>query len=122
MSGHFRSPHAGSPRLKHTPLSRAIASGLSRGRGVPQDVWQYLKLCLADAVGIAFASRHYEFSRNLSILLGYWVAWQLDDNRSARACALRDAALMNGLLIHGLDYDATSRRLVALPAFLQRWR
>ena len=47
------------------PLSRAIAERvveLGRG-GVPQDVWQYLKLCLADALGIAFASRHYEFSR-----------------------------------------------------------
>ena len=43
------------------PLSRAIAErsvALERG-DVPLDVWDYLKLCLADAVGIAFASRHY---------------------------------------------------------------
>ena len=39
---------------KTAPLSRAIAErvvALERD-GVPQDVWQYLKLCLADAVGI----------------------------------------------------------------------
>ena len=29
---------------------------------VPQEVWDYLKLCLADAIGIAFASRHYDFA------------------------------------------------------------
>ena len=40
------------------PLSRAIAdSVLALDRaGVPDDVWHYLKLCLADAVGIALAS------------------------------------------------------------------
>ena len=46
------------------PLSRAIAERaieLDRD-AVPDDVWEYLKLCLADAVGIAFASRHYEFA------------------------------------------------------------
>ena len=47
------------------PLSRAIAERaieLDRS-AVPDDVWEYLKLCLADAVGIAFASRHYEFAQ-----------------------------------------------------------
>ena len=54
------------------PLSRAVAErvvALERG-AVPQDVWRYLKLCLADAVGIAFASRHYEFSRKSLDSLG----------------------------------------------------
>ena len=53
-------------------LSRAIAEGVvALVRGVvPHDVWQYLKLCLADAVGIAFASRHYEFSRKSLDSLG----------------------------------------------------
>ncbi len=92
------------------PLSRAIAErvvALERG-GVPQDVWQYLKLCLADAVGIAFASRHYEFSRKSLDSLG-----MLGSTGSStiigqpEPVALRDAALMNGLLIHGLDYDDT---------------
>ena len=62
------------------PLSRAIADrviALERDQ-VPQDVWDYLKLCLADAVGIAFASRAYDFahksldSLNLLIFLWFW--------------------------------------------------
>ena len=45
------------------PLSRAIADRVValQQDHVPQ-VWDYLKLCLADAVGIAFASRAYDFA------------------------------------------------------------
>ncbi|MCH1611008.1 MAG: MmgE/PrpD family protein [Luminiphilus sp.] len=92
------------------PLSRAIAErvvALERG-AVPQDVWQYLKLCLADAVGIAFASRHYEFSRKSLDSLGILgSAGSSTIIGQSEPVALRDAALMNGLLIHGLDYDDT---------------
>ena len=95
---------------KTAPLSRAIAErvvALERD-GVPQDVWQYLKLCLADAVGIAFASRHYEFSRKSLDSLGVLgSAGSSTIIGQPEPVALRDAALMNGLLIHGLDYDDT---------------
>jgi 2-methylcitrate dehydratase PrpD len=45
-------------------LSRAIAERALalRATDVPSDVWRYLKLCLADAIGIAFASRDYDFA------------------------------------------------------------
>ncbi len=92
------------------PLSYAIAErvvALEQG-AVPQDVWQYLKLCLADAVGVAFASRHYEFSRKSLDSLG--ILGSAGDSTiigQPEPVALRDAALMNGLLIHGLDYDDT---------------
>ena len=92
------------------PLSRAVAErvvALERG-AVPQDVWQYLKLCLADAVGIAFASRHYEFSRKSLDSLGVLgSAGGSTIIGQPEPVALRDAAMMNGLLIHGLDYDDT---------------
>ena len=92
------------------PLSRAVAErvvALERG-AVPQDVWQYLKLCLADAVGIAFASRHYEFSRKSLDSLGVLgSAGGSTIVGQPEPVALRDAAMMNGLLIHGLDYDDT---------------
>ncbi|MEK9656429.1 MAG: MmgE/PrpD family protein, partial [Halieaceae bacterium] len=75
---------------------------------VPQEIWRYLKLCLADAVGIAFASRHYDFAtkslRSLDVLGSEGNASIIGQTRTV---ALRDAALMNGLLIHGLDYDDT---------------
>ena len=92
------------------PLSRAIAERaieLDRS-AVPDDVWEYLKLCLADAVGIAFASRHYEFAqKSLDSLALLGSAGQSSIIGQSEPAALRDAAMMNGLLIHGLDYDDT---------------
>jgi 2-methylcitrate dehydratase PrpD len=65
------------------------------------------KHLILDAVGIAFASGKFEFARCAldgiakpgtgdSTVIGF-----------SEKLALRDAALMNGLLIHGLDYDDT---------------
>jgi len=92
------------------PLSRAIADrviALERDQ-VPQDVWDYLKLCLADAVGIAFASRAYDFAHksldSLNLLGSDGISTIIGQSATV---SLRDAALMNGLLIHGLDYDDT---------------
>ena len=115
--------------VKHqtAPLARAIAERALALKvdGVPQDVWDYLKLCLADAVGIAFASRHYDFAakslQSLDVLGSKGSASIIGQ---AGTVALRDAALMNGLLIHGLDYDDTHLASVmhcsasALPATL----
>ena len=92
------------------PLSRAIADraiALERDQ-VPQDVWEYLKLCLADAVGIAFASRAYDFAYksldSLNLLGSEGISTIIGQSTTV---SLRDAALMNGLLVHGLDYDDT---------------
>ena len=92
------------------PLSRAIAdSVLALDRaGVPDDVWHYLKLCLADAVGIAFASRQYDFAgKSLQSLALLGSAGTSTIIGQQDTVSLRDAALMNGLLVHGLDYDDT---------------
>ncbi len=96
---------------EETPLlSRAIAERALalRTADVPSDVWRYLKLCLADAIGIAFASRDYAFAHkslaSLEVLGSQGAATIVGQSNTV---ALRDAALMNGLLIHGLDYDDT---------------
>ena len=85
------------------PLSRAIADrvfGLQQDH-VPQDVWDYLKLCLADAVGIAFASRAYDFAHtsldSLNLLDSNGVSTIIGQSATV---SLRDAALMNLSLIH----------------------
>nr|MDJ0928518.1 MmgE/PrpD family protein [Gammaproteobacteria bacterium] len=75
---------------------------------VPDAVVDYAKLCVADAIGIAFASHHYDFApksiRAISNLAG-------DGECPVIGTPLllppRDAALLNGLLIHGLDFDDT---------------
>ncbi len=93
-------------------------------RDVPRAVQTRAKHLILDAVGIALASRGYtyadvslaafsELGSGTSPVIGF-----------GRSLALRDAAVMNGVLIHGLDFDDTHSRGVihsttsALPCVL----
>ena len=74
---------------------------------IPAEVQRWTKLLILDAIGNAYASSRYEFAqRALSALkaLGEGVSCVIG---SDTRLALRDAVLMNGTLIHGLDYDDT---------------
>ena len=92
------------------PLSRPIAEAVISATpdGVPEATWDYLKCCVADAVGVAFASRQFDYAARTSAAM---VA--LSGGGPSRTIAgnerlsIRDAALLNGVLIHGLDYDDT---------------
>ncbi|ABE28913.1 mmgE/PrpD family protein [Paraburkholderia xenovorans LB400] len=79
-------------------------------RDVPHAVQTRARHLILDAVGIALASRGYpyadvsfaafsEFGGGTSPVIGY-----------GRRLGLRDAAMMNGVLIHGLDFDDTHSR------------
>jgi 2-methylcitrate dehydratase PrpD len=80
-----------------------------RPNDIPEAVRERARHLILDAVGIAHASTHYDFAhRSLS------AAQELSGGGGstpviALAARLtpRDAMLMNGLLIHGLDYDDT---------------
>ena len=74
---------------------------------VPSEIMARGKLLMLDAIGIAFASSGYEFARMAfdgiaqfgvgdSVVIGF-----------GRTLPLRDAVLLNGMLVHGLDYDDT---------------
>jgi 2-methylcitrate dehydratase PrpD len=74
---------------------------------VPKHVQDQALLNILDAVGIAFASTHYEFATRsiaASVALG-------SGPRGVIACSerltVRDQAMLNGILIHGLDFDDT---------------
>jgi 2-methylcitrate dehydratase PrpD len=77
---------------------------------IPVAVRERAKHLMLDAVGIALASAKYPFaSASLAALE------ELGTGRSAvigfgRRLALRDAVLMNGILVHGLDFDDTHTR------------
>ena len=95
---------------ENRPLSREIAEscmGLDV-TAVPEEVWSYTKCCVADAIGIGFASHHYDFSQRAIAGVramaspGSAVVIGLEDT-----FAPRDAALLNGTLVHGLDFDDT---------------
>ena len=86
---------------------RIAASSLSLQEGdVPPEVLTYTKSCIADAVGIGFASHYYDFAERTVAGVrtlaspGAGVVIGLEDT-----LAPRDAALLNGTLVHGLDFE-----------------
>ena len=75
---------------------------------VPTEVRARARLLILDAIGIALASHGYEFSRRATAAIS-----ELDSGGkspvigSAQRMDPRNAILLNGILIHGLDYDDT---------------
>ncbi|MEM7282721.1 MAG: MmgE/PrpD family protein [Pseudomonadota bacterium] len=75
---------------------------------VPQSVKHYAKLCMADAIGIGFASHNYGFSKNsLKAITTLSGAGDFPVIGTDLKISCRDAALANGILVHGLDFDDT---------------
>jgi 2-methylcitrate dehydratase PrpD len=78
-----------------------------RYEDVPTSVIERAKLHILDATGIAFASSTFDFARrSMGALLTFGGGYQPVIAQHQRL-NLRDAATMNGILIHGLDYDDT---------------
>ena len=93
---------------------RAISEQLAtfaanfKEESIPEAIRERAKLLMLDAFGIALASHGYDFSKRAmaavtelnaggrSIVIG-----------SDKRLDLRNSILMNGILIHGLDYDDT---------------
>ena len=80
---------------------------------IPEATRERAKLLVLDAVGIALASTHYDFSHRILTGLN---ALHEGGNASLIGTrgklALRDAVLFNGVLVHGLDYDDTHVRAI----------
>ena len=75
---------------------------------VPKEVVDYAKLCIADAIGIGFASHNYGFSKNsLDAITGLAGNGDFPIIGTNVKAPCRDAALANGILVHGLDFDDT---------------
>src|ERR1043166_3356625 len=75
---------------------------------IPAPVRECARWHMLDAAGVAFASASYEFAqRSLAGLLALG-AGDSDVIGLPARLPLRDAVLMNGILVHGLDYDDTS--------------
>ena len=77
---------------------------------IPATVRERAKHLILDSVGIALASTKYPFA---SVSLAAFE--ELGTGTSAvigvgRRLSLRDAVLMNGILVHGLDFDDTHSR------------
>lgn len=84
-----------------------------RFEDIPRETSERAKLLILDAVGIAFASTQYDFAQR--VLIG--LSALAEPGRASvigfsRELPVRDAVIMNGVLVHGLDYDDTHVRAI----------
>lgn len=78
------------------------------GAAIPAAMRARARHLILDAVGIALASTQYDFSHRTLAALREFGAGDGDViGYPAARLPLRDAVMMNGFLIHGLDYDDT---------------
>lgn len=92
-----------------TSLSQTVAAFVAavQPNEIPPEVCARARVVILDAIGNAFAASRYPFvpvalSALSSLGSGDSVVIGLDTR-----LALRDAVVMNGILVHGLDYDDT---------------
>ena len=78
-----------------------------RFEDIPAHVRERAKDLMLDATGIAFASTKFEFADKALAGLSFFGKGERTVIGMPAKLALRDAAVMNGVLIHGLDYDDT---------------
>ena len=92
------------------PIARTLAR-FARAltlEDVPEAVVERAKLHILDAVGIGLAASRYDFShKTLTAIHGLAGDGPYPVIGMPARLPLRDAAQMNGFLIHGLDYDDT---------------
>lgn len=87
----------------------AFASGL-RHEDIPPEVRRRATLLALDAVGIALASGTFDFARRAQDAIARLTAKTPGDATVIgipERLPLRDAMHLNGILVHGLDYDDT---------------
>src|SRR5436853_2806652 len=85
----------------------AFAHGLGSA-AIPAQVRERAKHLILDATGIAFASGRYEFAHKaMTALAGLGGEGSVPVIGLPARLPPRDAALINGILVHGLDFDDT---------------
>lgn len=100
------------------PIARALAEFACalEPSALPDEVRRKATHHIADAIGLAFASHHFPFAA--PALRGFETAGSRGDATvigGLQTLAPRDAALANGFLIHGLDFDDTHPLSIVHP-------
>jgi 2-methylcitrate dehydratase PrpD len=92
-----------------------FAVGL-RGAELPAPVWSKSVHHIVDAIGLAFASHHFPFSApGLAGIAAAGATGEASVVGSAMRLSARDAAMANGYLMHGLDFDDTHPASIVHP-------
>jgi 2-methylcitrate dehydratase PrpD len=75
---------------------------------IPAEVRERARHLMLDATGIAYASGRYDFAhKTLTAIAGLGGTGQVPVIGLPQRLSPRDAALVNGVLVHGLDFDDT---------------
>jgi 2-methylcitrate dehydratase PrpD len=95
--------------LANEPLAQTIARSAAAVQfdDLPPAIVEQSKRLIIDAIGVALASTSFPFASNAATALSSLGEGDQPVIGMPIRLGLRDAALMNGLLIHGLDYDDT---------------
>jgi 2-methylcitrate dehydratase PrpD len=100
------------------PPSAQLASFVARLelQQIPGAVLQRAKLHILDALGLGLASNSYEYGqRALAGAVALGSGGRCSVLGRAERLEVRDAALVNGILIHGLDFDDTHLASIVHP-------
>ncbi len=97
-----------SPPTIAATLARFVA-GLEYA-SIPAAVRERAKLHLLDSVGVALASAGFEFARKACAGLAALGTGAYGVIGMRAKLPLRDAVLINGMLVHGLEFDDTALR------------
>jgi 2-methylcitrate dehydratase PrpD len=85
--------------------------------GIPERVGARARFLIVDAVGIAFASGRFDFAhRTLAAMHGLGGDGDAAVIGFPERLPFRDAATVNGVLVHGLDFDDTHLGGVVHPS------
>ena len=98
------------PAAKDETVARVLAEfalGFDLSR-VPQSTTERARHLLLDAVGVALASSSFDFGRIAVQSLAGFESGPTPVIGFQERLPVGDAALVNGILIHGIDYDDTS--------------
>lgn len=87
-----------------------------RPETLPAEVWHKSQHHILDGIGLAFASHHFPFAApGLAGIAAAGAPGEATVIGSALRLSARDAAMANGYLLHGLDFDDTHPGSIVHP-------
>src|SRR5262245_43821167 len=113
------STETGSASSSQPSISQTIASFASALEfdAIPEQVRNCAKHHILDVVGTALAATRFDFGQHaLAGLLGIAEGGRSSVIGMGIKLPLRDAALLNGILANGLDFDDTHTAAIVHPA------
>ena len=98
------------PSAESPPISETLAAFAHdlAASAIPEEVRERARHLILDATGIAYASGRYDFAHKaLTAIAGLGGEGRVPVIGLPNRLPPRDAALINGILVHGLDFDDT---------------